>query len=389
MDETGICGRNNEIKEIQNYIQTKLVTKTSGVLYLTGPPGTGKTMSVGYILDNLIDKQLPKLTINCLKIQSSKTVLTKLCNFVGLDKFTNCNEVEMIARLAKKFSGRTSGSHLIVLDEMDKIPKSKNIDLIKTIFSWPYLSSSKLILIGIANITNLTVRYQAMSHILGTDYSSVTRIVFRPYTSKDIKAIMQWYLDNDENFEDAFVDPKALDMIAARSARDNGDIRGALNALKSSIDDSIKIRCANPRISQFPTPPSTPPPSPYREKTNIASVANSIKKRQRNTHYADDKFPFPHQVILTCILKLCAKSRAHMVDTLSLKTLVVAALTHYGLPSHNDDYRAMLDNLELQGFIAIKKGRPRERIILKASSQELIRLIQRHDMVMDLLNAIA
>lgn len=390
MDETGICGRNKEIEQIKSFISSKLDTRTSGILYLTGPPGTGKTMSVKYILDHCIDKALPRININCLRSQSSKTILTKLCQLVDLDEFTKCKEADMISRLTKKFSQRTCGSYLIVLDEMDQLPKSKSADLLRTIFSWPSCSSSKLILIGIANTVNLTSRYQTLSHILGQDCTQVTRIVFRPYNSKDIIAILQFYLENDENLKGALIEPKALSLIAIKSAQ-TGDIRGAINALRSSIDDTkeLKQQPVTPQKSLYPltppsTPPSTPQPaSPCKEKTtNIASVLNSVKKRQRTTFCQDDKFPFGSQVILTCLQKLRSKTQNHMVDFKLLQTTVTNTLSKFGFSSSKDDYRAMLDNLELQGLIALKKGRPRERITLRASEEELTQLVQQRDTIL-------
>lgn len=390
MDETGICGRNKEVKGIQEFISQKISARQSGILYLTGPPGTGKSMCVRYILDQL--KDVPNLNINCLKAQSSKVILSKICDSVGLEKFTRFNESEITERLRKKFTGRTSSAHLIVLDEMDQLPKSRNIDLIKTIFSWPNQAHSKLILIGIANTVSLTSRYQTICSFIGKDDQHITKIIFRPYTIKDVKDILNWYLDNDENYEDGSLEPRVIDMIAAKCARVSGDIRSALNSLRSAIDDTLSDKKQKQQLSELPellTPPATPPPNPCQEKTNLTSFMNSVKKRQKTTHYQDDKFPFPHQVILTCIYKLCSESVNRAVDLQICKNLVIRVMRKFQCTTSNVDFKAMLDNLELQGNIGLRKGRPRDKVILKLTENEFTDLVQRKDMIIDIIKSIS
>lgn len=390
MDETGICGRTKEVKGIHEFISQKISAKQSGILYLTGPPGTGKSMCVRYILDQF--KDVPNLNINCLKAQTSKIILSKICNSVGLGKFTRFNESDILERLSKKFTGRTSKAFLIVLDEIDELPKSKSANLISKIFSWPDQAHSKVILIGISNTANFTSRYQMIRSLSGKDDHHITKIVFRPYTSKDIKDILIWYLENDENFEDGSLEPKVIDMIAAKIAREHGDIRSALNSLRGAIDDTLsdEKQKNEKQLVELPdllTPPATP--NPCKEKTNLISFMSSVKKRQRTTNHKNDKFPFPHQIILTCIYKLCSDSGSPAVDLQICKNLVTRAMRKFEYTTSNDDFRAMLDNLELSGKIGLKRARPRDKVILKITDNEFTDLVQRKDMIMDLINNIA
>lgn len=389
MDEDfGICGRNKEMNVINKFVQTKIESKQSGILYLTGPPGTGKTMCVNYVLSKI--QEVPTLYLNCIRAQSSKSIITKICNFVGLSKFTKHNESEMISRLSKKFSGRTSETYIIVLDEIDQVPKSKNVDLFRTIFSWQNQAHSKLVIIGISNTFTLTTKIELIDQIMGRRQNRITKITFKPYSSKDIKAILQWYLENDESFEDTIIDSKALDLIAIKFAREKqGDIRGAIEAMRNSIDDVVKhsIKLSKDTQNIMPTPPSTPPPSPCKEKTtNIASVANSMRKRQRTTHYMDDLFPFSHQIILVCLFRLSSKTNSHAIDSIMCLNFVNEIASRYGMKFSVDEYRSMVDSLETQGLIKIKKGRPREKIILKSSENEVTNLVKRKDMILELLN---
>lgn len=381
----GICGREHEIKEIHNFVSSRIQSKQSGILYLTGPPGTGKTMSVGLVLEKF--KDILQIRINCIRAASSKSILSKLIDSLDLHSITKYNECEMIERISKKLTGRTAKACLLVLDELDQLPRSKNANLIRTIFSWPSQPNSRLILIGIANAVNLTSRYQVVSSLVGRN-DSLTKVLFRPYNSTQIKAILEWYLENDENFEDELVEPKALEMISKKFARENGDIRGALNALKSSIDDSKQHKMEPENVHQFPTPPSTPPPSPCKEKTNLASVANSCKKRQKVTSYKGDTTPFAHQVLLASIFKVCTMTKNNTINARTCKDFVRKALRHYDITVPDIEYMTMLETLELQGLITVRKGRPMGSIVLKASEAEIISLTARSDKLLDTLNEI-
>lgn len=385
-NDFGICARDAEIKKIFAFITDHIQNNESGILYLSGPPGTGKTMSVNLVLDKIQD--IPKLQINCFKATSSKSLLTNICEHVGIGRFSRKNESEMIAQLAKKFSGRTCKPFLMVLDEMDQLPKSSNSNLFKTVFSWTRLDFSKLIIIGIANTLNLTARCQTVANILGSEYNCVEKIIFKPYTSKEINSILQWYLDNDENFEEALVDQKALDMISKKYARDKGDIRSALNALRSAVDDVLAEKRRKEeeeahRREQFPTPPSTPPPTPCKETTNLASLANSVRKRQRESHYSNDHALPHHEIILVCLHKLCSKSNDGGVDKRSFYGKVSNVLQTYGVDSVTLNIGAALEQLEMQGLVVFKK-RSRmlsDRIILKASESEVTRLAKNKDLI--------
>jgi cell division control protein 6 len=375
----GICGRNKEITEIYQFINDHVESNKSGILYLTGPPGTGKTMSVNLVLDK-IDK-IGKIHLNCFKATSSKSVLIKIWDALGMGKHTRINESEMIAKLANKLSGRTCKSFLMVLDEMDQLPKSSNSNLYSTIFSWTKLSFSKLIIVGIANTLNLTSRCQTVVKILGSDYNQVQKIIFRPYSSKDINSILNWYLENDENFEDALVDPKAVEMISKKFARDKGDIRGALNALRSAVDDVLalqrqKSQEEDRRAEAFPTPPSTPPPTPCKEKTNIASVANSVKKRQRQSHYLNDHALVHHEIILVCLHRFCSSSKDGGIDKREFYGKASGVLERCGADPSKLSIDSSLEQLEMQGLLVFKKrsGMQSHRIILKASDSEVTQL---------------
>lgn len=380
----GICARGKEIKQIFKFIQDNVETNKSGILYLTGPPGTGKTMSVNLVLDKVCDIQ--KLHLNCFKATSSKSILNRICEYIGIEKGRK-NESEMIAQITKMFSSRSSKPFLMVLDEMDQLPKSSNSNLFRTIFSWTKLNFSKLIIVGIANTLNLTARCQTVANILGPEYSHVEKIIFKPYSSKDINLILNWYLENDENFEDALVDPKALDLISKKYARDRGDIRGALNALRSAVDDVLAAKKKKEEekvceISQYPTPPSTPPP-PCKETTNLASVANSVRKRQRESHYRNDTALPLHEIILVCLFKLCSASKDGGVDKREFYGKASDILQKYGCDSVSLNIGAALEQLEMQGLVIFKKrpGMRSDRIILKASESEVSRLAQNKDLI--------
>ena len=130
-------------------------------LYVSGPPGTGKTTCLKYLLSNLDPSVSAQLTcgfINCMALGSSGKVFSKVAEAIlpaskhGL--IGNCSEAK---KLLEEEIVNSKKWILLVLDEIDQL-ESKCQEVLYTLFEWPYLNNSKLILVGIANALDLTDR---------------------------------------------------------------------------------------------------------------------------------------------------------------------------------------------------------------------------------------
>lgn len=93
---TDMPGREKEIEEIKAFITNHVNNETSGSIYISGPPGTGKTASLNLIVDQhevsadfgyvimlilihfQIASQVQKIYINCTAIKSATAVYSRL-----------------------------------------------------------------------------------------------------------------------------------------------------------------------------------------------------------------------------------------------------------------------------------------------------------------------
>ena len=76
---------------------------------------------------------------------------------------------------------------LLILDEIDQLD-SKNQDVLYTIFEWPSLARSKLVLVGIANMLDLTDRI--LPRLQGNAACRPDLLNFPPYTKPEIVEII-------------------------------------------------------------------------------------------------------------------------------------------------------------------------------------------------------
>lgn len=82
---SSLPGREKEIKELENFITEHLRKQSSGTLYISGPPGTGKTASLSLILQKEeVYKQFVVVYVNCTAIKSSGTIYSKIVKELGL-----------------------------------------------------------------------------------------------------------------------------------------------------------------------------------------------------------------------------------------------------------------------------------------------------------------
>lgn len=78
-------GREKEIKELQDFLREHLQQESSGTLYISGPPGTGKTASLNLILSNeMVCKEFVVVYVNCTAIKSSGSIYSRIVKELGL-----------------------------------------------------------------------------------------------------------------------------------------------------------------------------------------------------------------------------------------------------------------------------------------------------------------
>jgi cell division control protein 6 len=263
-----MIGRMHERNQVLEWMRRS----DTASLYICGVPGTGKTAMV---MDCWKNVDLPGLFvhINCMTISTGSGVFSRI-----LEEIVKAENVKRSPKIVlKSFLKREAHLMLeqvltcqdwsdvsnckgkprrltIVLDEMDYLirhsldapaPKedgtpSSQQDVLVRLFSLPHLGNSRVNLIGIANALDLTDR--VLTKIKKHNASWMPECVrFAPYTHEEILAILKARLDivQDKENTPPWVDQAAL-IIAARKASSTGDVRKALDVLKSAIEMAEK-----------------------------------------------------------------------------------------------------------------------------------------------------
>ncbi|XP_017042599.2 LOW QUALITY PROTEIN: cell division control protein 6 homolog [Drosophila ficusphila] len=227
-------GREAQLQELREFFSSHLETQTSGSLYVSGQPGTGKTACLSLLLrDPDFSKRLQRVYINCTSIASVGAVYKKLC-----------------AELQLKVSGRTERDHLeaiqrhlrtakqmllLVLDEIDQLCTSRQ-EVLYTIFEWPALPGSRILLVGIANSLDLTDR--ALMRLNARCELKPRLMHFPPYTKQQIVEIFKSRLAEAEVL-DVFP-PVTLQLLAAKVSAISGDVRRALDIGRRVVEIAVQ-----------------------------------------------------------------------------------------------------------------------------------------------------
>ncbi|GHJ84758.1 hypothetical protein NliqN6_1160 [Naganishia liquefaciens] len=249
---TAIVGREDEKISIRQYLVSGTAPTEDNEdaghkgLYISGPPGTGKTATVtALIAENGSECRLA--FVNCMGLVGKKEEIwwriADAWGFMG-DKHGKEKPERLIERGLKKSA---SGSRFIlVLDEVDALipPKSYSASnqILRALFALPYHHAElDLKLIAIANSLDLTVR-KSVASILGTHAPS--NLTFKAYGAKEMTDIIKRRLHdcnealkaNCPNVLPAHVDEKAIELVGRKVEANNGDLRMCLGVLVDAIN---------------------------------------------------------------------------------------------------------------------------------------------------------
>ncbi|UXI20145.1 hypothetical protein NH340_JMT06088 [Sarcoptes scabiei] len=226
--------REIEMENIFEFVAEKLITDEGGCMYISGVPGTGKTATLRGVKQKLFDNcnSLPSfkfIEINGLKLaQPDRFCSHFLLELDGIKK-SNYQATDI---LTKRFSSSIIDKEFIILfiDELDYL-KTKNQAVLYHIFDWPNRPNSRLIVLAVANSMDLPEKIfvNRVSSRLG-----LTRILFHPYSHKELKTIVTSRLVDLNDFE--IFESDALELICRKVSAVSGDARRVLDIARRAVE---------------------------------------------------------------------------------------------------------------------------------------------------------
>lgn len=223
--------RDVQFSDIYNFIEGHLKEQTGGCMYISGVPGTGKTLTTKQVVSCLTDlakeKSVPKfkfIEVNAFQVTEPHQIY-KLIYKELTDE--NVSAEHAIMLLEKKFEQKSIDPVVLLVDELDMLC-TKRQDILYNLFDWPYKKNSKWIVIAIANAMNLPeqVLLNKVSSRLG-----LTRMVFQPYTHRELEEIVKLRLQELNVFES-----EAIVFAARKVAAVSGDARRALEICRRATE---------------------------------------------------------------------------------------------------------------------------------------------------------
>ncbi|CRK25244.1 hypothetical protein BN1708_014199, partial [Verticillium longisporum] len=135
-DPGQLVGREEEKARLSKFVDQCSSSAPSGCLYISGPPGTGKSAMVKEVTSKLTETLgVRQAYINCMSIQSSKDLYNTLLDLLGHSE--DLNEAQAMAVLQTIFvnSEEDAPVHLVVLDEIDHI-LTMGLESLYRLFEW-------------------------------------------------------------------------------------------------------------------------------------------------------------------------------------------------------------------------------------------------------------
>ncbi|KAE8164364.1 P-loop containing nucleoside triphosphate hydrolase protein [Aspergillus tamarii] len=234
-----LVGREAEREKLASFIQDGLQSRQGGCLYVSGPPGTGKSAMVKEVCDELDLGSVKVTHVNCASMRGARDVYSKLiedlCDDQQIFKKSEAERLKAMFTSNKK----QDEMFLVSLDEIDHL-LTADAGILQSLFEWSLQGKSKLMLIGIANALDLTDR--ALPQLKAKNLKP-RLLPFLPYNAGQIANVVTERLRSllspgqcDDPKFIPFVQPAAITLCSKKVASQTGDLRKAFELIKRAID---------------------------------------------------------------------------------------------------------------------------------------------------------
>ncbi|XP_059394158.1 cell division control protein 6 homolog [Carassius carassius] len=295
-----LLSREAERAAIVSFLENQVVADKPSSLYISGAPGTGKSACLNCVLQEqkALLKGVQTVLVNCMNLRSSHAIFPLLGERLGVPKGNS------EARLEKLLTS-SGPTVLLVLDEMDQLD-SKSQEVLYTIFEWPYLPSSRVCLIGIANALDLTDRI--LPRLQAKPHCRPKLLNFPPYSREELNAIVQDRLTQVSG--EGVLDAAAVQFCARKVSAVSGDARKVLDICRRAVEiveaaDRSKMAsepAASPKVSRVGVP-------------QVAQVLSEVYGDRMASSSGDgESFPLQQKLLVCCLLLIIRNGKSKEVQ---------------------------------------------------------------------------
>ncbi|KAI1146184.1 P-loop containing nucleoside triphosphate hydrolase protein [Nemania diffusa] len=270
-DPGQLVGRDDERRHLTQYLQRYKSSNPSGCIYVSGPPGTGKSAMVNEVCQTLVrSTSIKKAYVNCMSIKSSRdlyeTLLEQISDPSNIPDGDAATVLETLLMPRKK----STNVYIVILDEIDHI-LTLDLESLYKVFEWSMQKTSRLMLVGIANALDLTDRFLPR---LKSRNLKPELLPFLPYSAAQIKTIITSRLKSlvTEGSPLPFIHPAAIELCSRKVSSQTGDLRKAFEICRRAID-LVEMETKQKHEAEIKEKIllSTPSRRPLGEKANLSS----------------------------------------------------------------------------------------------------------------------
>lgn len=392
-------GRESELEELSDFLSAGLHERRSASMYISGPPGTGKTACLSKLLNaSAFSAQFQRVYVNCTSIASIGSIYKKVCAELGLRVGT---EKECLLAIEQHLgANRQRRTVLMVLDEVDQLVGKKQ-SVLYTIFEWPAKPNSNLLLIGIANSLDLTDR--CLSRLHAKCELKPRLMHFAPYTKAQIVGIFRARLEEAGVAE--LFPPVTIQLLAAKVASVSGDVRKALDIGRRVIEmaeeqrragaervalDELAIGIGELRDVDEPAgAAAAAAPAEKVELKQVMQVLNQVYGASQTLGSdADDTFPLQQKILICTVLLIlrCDKNKDITVGRLHGVYAKVCGARNIAALGRSE-FAGLCELVETRGIVRIIKNKePRLcKVQMQWDEQEVTAALQDKQMIASIL----
>lgn len=318
-------GRVNECEEISDYLKTRILNNNSGIVYISGSPGTGKTCTVERILNALEGDSLRKLgftkprNYKIIRTNASKVAscfnkssgysngtaifvhLLELMKFQArtIEDFKRISKNEGLQESATYFMQQVSSKrtkYVVFVDEIDLVKSNRNnvdgiLELFKAIINFP---DSGLVFLAVSNTVQIGSEIVKKVGVKFKNNGRIKLMVFSPYSHSTLRDIVLQRIDQVNGVNnDSILNKAGIELCVRKVASIYGDCRRTLDACYLTLGKFVFERESQVQKEQAATyeEDENNNSSRFEDLSNVSTRENSPTLNRSHLNMQEDNTP--------------------------------------------------------------------------------------------------